>query len=719
MKRYPLFVFLAAVFAAKLIVVLQVRDHPLLQPGTGLDTTVYTELAARAVAGDWALGPGLYFVSPLYIYFLAGILAFAQSFTAARVVQILLGTAAVGLVFSAARAWFNTRAGWLAAILAALTGLFTFHEVLLLQAALDPFLTAAGLAALALAFEAETHGARRDARKARLWFVASGLAFGVQTLNRPNVLIPAALIAVLLLGRAVVRGGWRAAGGGLFMAAGLVLALAPVTIRNAVVAGDWSPASSHGGLNFYIGNNPEADGTYHGVPGITPNILGQQEDARRVAEAAVGRKLDDGDVSAYFYGLGWSWIQLHPGDAAALLARKLRFAVNAGYISLNYSYPFYAYDARTLLAFLFVGPWLLLPLGLLGLALGILYARRQAVQSDGRGLFEYLVWLSFVPAYALAVAVFFVTERYRLPLLVPMCVGAGAALDRIFRPLTGSRGFRLQAEGLMLATLIVLAAITNWPMHADDGRAEERTRMAEAMVTMDRYAEAEEWLKKAEADAPKSAGMHFRIGRLLLVHRKPDAALAHFERAQQLDPGKSEVEYAIGQSLVDGSRFREAIPHLETALRSGVRLNMAGFDLARARAGAGDRAGALQTLQGIRPDNPADSQSWDVLGQLALQLQSPSLAAAFFNEAIGAAPRSSKPRQDMGLALAMMGRYQEAIVQFEQGVALDPADPAAQLNLAVALAETGRKADARIHAEEAVRLKPNYERAIQFLRVLK
>ena len=73
----------------------------------------------------------------------------------------------------------------------------------------------------------------------------------------------------------------------------------------------------------------------------------------------------------------------------------------------------------------------------------------------------------------------------------------------------------------------------------------------------------------------------------------------------------------------------------------------------------------------------------------------------------------------MGLALAMMGRYQEAIVQFEQGVALDPADPAAQLNLAVALAETGRKADARIHAEEAVRLKPNYERAIQFLRVLK
>ena len=73
----------------------------------------------------------------------------------------------------------------------------------------------------------------------------------------------------------------------------------------------------------------------------------------------------------------------------------------------------------------------------------------------------------------------------------------------------------------------------------------------------------------------------------------------------------------------------------------------------------------------------------------------------------------------MGLALAMMGRYEEAIAQFEQGVALDPADPAAHLNLAVAYAETGRKADARGQAEEALRLRPGYERARQFLAALR
>jgi tetratricopeptide (TPR) repeat protein len=121
----------------------------------------------------------------------------------------------------------------------------------------------------------------------------------------------------------------------------------------------------------------------------------------------------------------------------------------------------------------------------------------------------------------------------------------------------------------------------------------------------------------------------------------------------------------------------------------------------------------------VRPDNPADFQGWDALGQLALQLQSPSLAAAFFGEAVNASARTSKPHQDLGLALAMMGRYQEAIAQFEQGIALDPADPAAQLNLAVALAETGRKAEARAHAEQALRLRPGYPRAQQFLSVLR
>jgi tetratricopeptide (TPR) repeat protein len=226
-------------------------------------------------------------------------------------------------------------------------------------------------------------------------------------------------------------------------------------------------------------------------------------------------------------------------------------------------------------------------------------------------------------------------------------------------------------------------------------------------------------VKKAEPGYPMPGALHFRVGRVLLVHGRPEAALAHFQRALALAPGSADVEYAVGQALVDAKRYKEAIPHLQEALRTGVRVDLAGYDLARALAGAGDRAGALQTLQAVRPENPNDAASYSILGQLAMQLESPSLAAAFFTEAVRASPRSSRPHQDLGLALAMMGRYPEAIARFEQGIAIDPRDPAAHLNLAVAYAETGRKAEARAQAEEALRLNPSYDRAKQFLKVLR
>lgn len=79
--------FLAAVFLVKFIVVLQLHDHPLLQPDAGLDTSAYVALAGRVRAGDLLLGPGLYFVSPLYIYFLAASLAIDDSFSAVRVLH--------------------------------------------------------------------------------------------------------------------------------------------------------------------------------------------------------------------------------------------------------------------------------------------------------------------------------------------------------------------------------------------------------------------------------------------------------------------------------------------------------------------------------------------------------------------------------------------------------------------------------------------------------
>jgi tetratricopeptide (TPR) repeat protein len=676
------------VFFLKLTVVLRLKDHPLLQADAGLDTTVYLDLARRVIDGNVALSPGLYFVSPLYIYFAAVILAITDSLTGVRVVQAALGTAAVAFIFVAARVWFGRPAACAAAVLASLTGLFTFYETLLLQAALDPFLTGALLAALALALT-------RDSAR---WFTISGILFGIEALNRPNVLIAGAGMAALLLLRRPRRA--------TVFAVGVLLALLPITIRNGVIAGEWSPLSSHGGLNFYIGNNPRADGTYSGVPGITPNIAGQQEDARRVAQQAEGRALDDGEVSAHFYGRGISWIRSDPRGAARLFLRKVHYTFSGSHLSLNYSFPFFAYDASSLLRYLFVAPWLLIPLGLAGLL---------AADTPRNWRSDYLVWLSFVPLYALSVAIFFVAERYRLPLLIPLCIGAGAGVASVYRMMRRSEW---QRTLIWTATTAALGVGVNWPLGLDDGRSEARVRMAERLVQREQYSEAAHWTERALQGHPTPGVVHFRIGRALVTRGRLDDALRHLREAARLDPDRGETSYALGQALLDAGRPAEAIPHLRRAVSAGVRPDLAGFDLARALAWSGDRAAALQVLEGVTPANSDDAVSWYALGQLAQQLGAARLAARYYAAAARAAPQASEPREQLGLMLAMLGDSQGALRELESAVKLKPADETARLNLAVALAQVGRRAEAKAQAQEALRLKPDYVRAKEFLAVL-
>src|SRR5439155_19428941 len=164
-----------------------------------------------------------------------------------------------------ARLWFGDRAATIAATLAVLTGVISFYEVTILQAALDPFLFAVTLGLL-------THALLQ---KEALLFFATGLTAGLFVLNRPNAIlwIPVLALAILWLR------GWRAAA---LLIIAFALPISAVTLRNYVVSRQWVMIASHGGLNFYIGNNAQADGTYHHVPGIRPTIAGQQEDAPRV-----------------------------------------------------------------------------------------------------------------------------------------------------------------------------------------------------------------------------------------------------------------------------------------------------------------------------------------------------------------------------------------------------------------------------------------------------
>ena len=570
----------AGTLAAKAAVFAQLGGHPLLQPYGEFDGGVYARLAWRIAKGDFLLrgeGPVPFFVSPLYAYFLA---ATGVSFPVARVVQILLGTAAVVLVFLTARRLFGDRAALPAGVLFALTGVVTFHEVLILQAALDPFLTALFLYLLAVAL---THGSISS----KVW-VAAGAAGGLLALNRPNALLCVAAIAVALAFFTFKENSLRRVWIVAAFAGGAAVTIAPFTLRNLLISHEFVLISSHGGLNFLVGNGPGANGVYRTLPGITPDIGGQAHDAKKVAEAAEGRALSTGEISRHFAREAFRWIRANPGSATSLFLRKIRFCLSGDEAPLNFSFPWYR-EKSLALKLLAVGPGLLVPLAGAGFILAFL-------ASAGAARRALLAWAAFVPAYVLAVAAFFVATRYRLPLLVALAPLAGAAVAKAPGAWRAKR--RL---GAAVAAAAVLAAVSLWPTGLWDGAADE-----EMQIVLWEIEQADAGaMRHAETAAPlhpDPALFWLRVGRSFEAAEKSDEAIAALSRSLEIDASRRASASVLSSLLEKRGLGRmksgDAVggrADLEEAVRldgasAEARLNLA---VACAMAGETERARAL------------------------------------------------------------------------------------------------------------------------------
>lgn len=637
----------------KALVLAALHDHPLLQPDPTLDSGFYAGLASRVASGDLALGPGPFVVSPLYAYVLGVLFALSGgSLLFAKVVQIVLGAAAVVLVFETARATLPRRAAFLAAGFVALAGVVAFHEALILQTALDPALTAFLCWALV----------RARSEGPRAWLLA-GLALGLLALNRPNAILLAPLLATYALfpGLALRRA--------LAFAGGVALALAPATLRNLAVSGEPILISSHGGLNLFIGNNPGADGTYRSVPGITPSIAGQARDTRRVAEAEAGRTLSEREVSAHFTAKSVTFARERPGAFLRLLARKVSYVLSREEVPLNFSFSWYRREIP-LLRLLFVGPVLLVPLGLAGLF---------ALPREFRALFVLVA-----SGLALSVAAFFVATRYLVPLYVVLAIPAGAAVDAFLAAFAARNARPVLAPLVALVAGVVLVFL---PHGLDDGSRNEETAWVVRLVDTGRTAEALKRLRPLLDGHPAPSLVAFRVGQALRDAGDSVAALGLFEEALAKDPGRPEVLVRIA----------------ETA----------------AAAGRGDRAvAALEELSAnlARSERPGDVAAAG--GRLALGLGVSGPAIELLSVAREKASDDGGLAEALGLAFLSAGRTREAGVALEDAVRLSPDRASAHLNLAAVRAEEGNLDAALRHAREALRLEPGYEKALRLLAAL-
>ncbi|MGI8633626.1 MAG: glycosyltransferase family 39 protein [Solirubrobacterales bacterium] len=340
---------------------------------------------------------------------------------AVELLNAVLGAAAVAALYALARHAFG-RAGAVAAssALALSPGAVMFTDVLMPETLYT--LMVLGVLGAALAVDPSR----------RLGALAIGGLVGLAALTRgEGFLLALVPLAAWSTGRQ-----WRALlAPAALLVAGVVLVVAPWTVRNAIALDAFVPVSTNGAQTLWSGHNPTATG---GATYPRPELLAPSAGLRGPA-----RELRDAEI---LRADALEWMRSHPGRELELIPRKLWF-LNSGpgpalgiWLDPNGA-PLVdgAGTAAVAQDIAYPANWLLL----VAFAASLVVCRRVILGSAaGRGALALLV--AAVPLYGF---VLYGNFRYRVP-LEPLMILLAAPLAQTawVRFGTGRRGRTAGAE---------------------------------------------------------------------------------------------------------------------------------------------------------------------------------------------------------------------------------------------------------------------------------
>jgi tetratricopeptide (TPR) repeat protein len=561
-----------------------------------LDSAEYHRWGRELAAGGWR-GEGAFFQAPLYPYLLGALYSLAGPRPAAAyLLQIAVAVAAVWALWRCGSLLGGWRVGLVAAALAAACGVLVFHDALLLKESLATSLVAFLLWALV--------AAREEGARAGRW-LAAGVLLGTLAGLRENAL----LLVPLLLGLPWLRpptpnGVRERAGPGAVapwtrrsalaasaaLVAGVALAMAPIAARNWVVTGQPLLTTFQGGVNFWIGNNPQADGTYRPlVPGRQVPVE-ERRQAVRLAEQALGRTLSPREVSRYWLGRALAWAAAEPRAFAALQVRKLVLfwspyewpdAVDYAWVRARSPALRLAWVERASLALL----------ALAGLVL---------VRTEWRRWAPVLLLIAGWTAITVA---FFVFSRYRLPVVPGLALLGAVPLARLPGALrTRRRGARWAAAAASLALLLPSLRQPAPRLDLVHGN------LGLLAVEQGRDAQAASQFRSALAAAPESLQALVGLGSVEARRGRVPEARALFARAVAAHPDSPEAVANLGAAELALGELAAAERHLRAALALDPQHLGAAHNLATLLARRGALAEAREWNRRVlaqAPEHPA------------------------------------------------------------------------------------------------------------------
>jgi len=667
-RQLALLVFGLAL-AVRLLYLADVSGSPTF--GAPIIDSNYYDCSANELVRSGRFTDQFFFQPFLYPLFLAGVYLLSNSSMIwAKVVQALIGAAACALTYLLGERILDRKAALLAGLFAALYGPLIFFGGELLGTVLEAFCF---VALLFLVLRAEKEG------KAA-FFLLLGAAMGLSILTRPTFL-PACLALLLWLVYRLIRS--RAGVKAVVLRAvatlmGISLILGPVAALFQRETGAMGFLPTSGGINFFIGNNPD----YEKTMGIRP---GMRFDRLACLPFREGVSIDGAwDRARYFYGKTVRFAREQPALFLLGLGKKTLELVSSREIPNNVDiYLFREWSSLLALLTWKIGPF--------GFPFGLLFPLAAWGAVALRRRIPTPLWLLLL-LYAGSIILVHVNARYRLPLVPMLCVlGAGGFLDVVRLVKEGKTRALLASAGLLAGLIPVVTLPGPFVQERNNYRAETYALIGEYHMMRGRPAEAARALATALQYDPDSPGAHAALGAVLQRLGRDDEAASHYYEAVRLDREQFDALSNLGLVLSQRGRSEEAIVYLSDALNASpderrkaeTHVNLG---LALARAGRTKEAESSY-LEAIRLQ-PKMAEAYSNLGLLLSAQRRFPEAVAYYLKALDARPEHAQTHINAGAALVQMDRFEDAMDHYREALRIDPGSAAARYQAALAM-ETG------------------------------
>lgn len=198
------------------------------------------------------------------------------------------------------------------------------------------------------------------------------------------------------------------------------------------------------------------------------------------------------------------------------------------------------------------------------------------------------------------------------------------------------------------------------------------------------------------------------LGEMELGQGHVDAAGRAFGKAFDADHQSAAARYGLGRIALEKRAYRDAVIHLEAALRLAPNATRIEYPLGQAYEALGDTANAQRHLvrrgEGeVTPSDPLMTQLGALLdtapsherrGATALEQQQWDIAIDELRRAVALAPAHAMTRVNLGTALYMKGNADAALEQFQTAARQAPGLAQAHYSLGVVLSARGRDSEA-------------------------